>query len=79
MRSANDAPIEYANTICNQANCLLNLPDDIDTPDKGNPHNLEKARSLYQEAAEIFLAHGETSKVTVVRETLADLERSTLG
>lgn len=79
VRTVTDAPIEYANTICNQANCLLNLPDDFEAPDQGNARNLEEARALYQEAAKIFLTHGETGKVNVVRETLADLERSSLG
>ena len=37
VRTAYDTPVEYANTIANKANALMNLPDDVENPDKGKP------------------------------------------
>ena len=56
---AQTSPLEYANTIANKANCLLNLPDDPEDPALGNPTNRARARFYLEEAQAIFSAGGE--------------------
>ena len=73
VRTRTTTPLEYANTIANKANCLLNLADDPERPEDGNAHNAAKARELYQEAQAIFLERGETDKADVVAEALKDI------
>ena len=66
VRTLSAAPVEYANTIANRANALANLPDDPEHPERGNRANLERARDAYAEARDIFVAHGEREKATLV-------------
>jgi tetratricopeptide (TPR) repeat protein len=79
VRTRATTPLEYANTIANKANCLWNLPDDPQRPADGNPRNLRTAKSFYEEAAEIFAAHGETQKRQIVADALAQLEHEILA
>jgi tetratricopeptide (TPR) repeat protein len=74
VRTAQDTPYEYANTLCNKANCLRNLPDDLDNPDAGNRERLRTARSYYREACTIFNQFGDSPKVSMITETLEELE-----
>ncbi|MFM9860680.1 hypothetical protein RUR49_19670 [Pseudoxanthobacter sp. M-2] len=74
VRTRAAAPVEYANTIANQANCLCGLPDDLDRPEAGNRGNLVRALARYREAAEIFAAAGEEAKVGAVAGMIADIE-----
>lgn len=74
VRTVMDTPYEYANTVCNKANCLWNLPDDLDKPEEGNRDRLREAREYYREAKDIFVNHGDTAKVNMVKETLEELE-----
>ncbi len=74
VRTRRDAPLAYANTIANKANCLANLPDDPAAPEAGNPANLRAAAGLYAEARALFEAHGEHAKAAAVAEALAALE-----
>ncbi|MBM0104980.1 hypothetical protein JM946_09475 [Steroidobacter sp. S1-65] len=73
VRSRANAPLEYANTIANKANCLWNLPDELERPEAGNRENLRHARTYYEEAHEIFTEHGEAGKAHQVAEALAQL------
>lgn len=74
VRTVTDTPYEYANTICNKANCLCNLPDDLEKAADGNRDRLRQARDLYREANDIFSQHGDIAKVSVINETLEELE-----
>jgi tetratricopeptide (TPR) repeat protein len=79
VRSKEASPLEYANTISNRANCLWNLPDNADHPDRGNRANLTLARAAYFEAREIFMAHGERDKARIVAEALDQIGREMLA
>lgn len=79
VRTREAAPLEYANTISNRANCLWNLPDEPDHPDHGNRVNLALARAAYREAREIFMAHGELDKARIVAEALDQIGREMLA
>jgi tetratricopeptide (TPR) repeat protein len=79
VRTRETTPIEYANTIANRANCLLNLPDDPDRPEAGNRDNLALARAAYAEAREIFVARGELDKARIVAEAIDQIEREILS
>jgi len=79
VRSRETMPLEFANTISNQANCLWNLPDDVSDPDAGNRKNLSKARKLYAEAREIYNAAGELEKARIVAEAIDQIERESLS
>jgi tetratricopeptide (TPR) repeat protein len=74
VRTPERAPLEYANTIANKANCLWNLPDDAAAPDRGNRANLAQAKAYYEAASRIFAAHGELAKVEIVAGALAELD-----
>lgn len=74
VRTAQDTPYEYANTICNKANCLCNLPDDLEHPENGNRDHLREARELYRAASEIFAQYGDAAKVSIIGETLEELD-----
>ncbi len=71
VRTRRDMPLEYANTVANQANCLWGLPDDLEDPNAGCRANLLRAQELFGEAVAIFDQHGETAKAQSVREVLA--------
>lgn len=73
VRTSQDTPLEYANTISNKANALLNLPDDLKNPEAGNQNNLLKARSYYQEALAIFIQNEQLEQAQVIAEVLGEL------
>jgi tetratricopeptide (TPR) repeat protein len=75
VRTSQDTPLEYANTISNKANALFNLPDNLEKPELGNPTNLSKARNYYQEALTIFTQYEQTEQAQVVLEALQAVER----
>lgn len=66
VRRPDNMPSAYANTIANKASCLLNVPDNLETPEQGNIKNLRKALDLYQEARDIFIACGEEEKAETI-------------
>lgn len=73
VRTRETTPLEYANTVANRSNCLMNLPDDPEQPDKGNRDNLMRARSGYADALEIFEQSGEAEKAGLIRETIEEI------
>ncbi|CCQ55978.1 hypothetical protein WH8501_12930 [Crocosphaera watsonii WH 8501] len=75
VRSRQDTPMEYANTIANKANVLFNLPDDVEHPEAGNPNNLKQSQAYYQEAKQIFGDYGQWERVNIVTEMLQDIDR----
>jgi tetratricopeptide (TPR) repeat protein len=79
VRRADTTPVAYANTLANKANCLANLPDDVEHPERGNPGRLVSARACYQEARAVFAAHGERERARLVAEAMAQLERELLS
>ena len=79
VRSRQSTPLEYANTISNKANCLWNLPDDVEDPASGNHVNMAMARKLYAEAREIFTSAGEAGKARIVAEALDQIDREALS
>ena len=44
VRTRGTTPLEYANTIANKANCLLNLADDPEQPATGQSAQLRRRR-----------------------------------
>lgn len=79
VRTREAAPLEYANTIANRANCLWNLPDDPKHPNVGNRANLLLARASYEEARAIFLNYGEAEKARIVAEAVDQIGREILS
>ncbi len=79
VRTRESAPLQYANTISNLANCLSNLPDFPAQAEKGAADNLARARTLYAEAREIFVAHGEVEKAQMAAEAGFQIGREMLG
>lgn len=79
VRTRDAAPVAYANTIANKANCLTNLPDDPAHPERGGADNLRRARTYYAEAREIFVRHGELDRARLVGEALDHLQRELLA
>ena len=74
VRTPASTPLEYANTLANKANCLLNLPDDPQLPEQGNPDNRARARAYLEDARSIFEMHGALDNLQLVAETLAALD-----
>ncbi len=74
VRTRDAAPVEYANTICNKANCLRNLPDDAAHPERGNPRRLHAAIAHYRDAREIFRGAGDGRKLEIVEGMIAELQ-----
>jgi tetratricopeptide (TPR) repeat protein len=79
VRTPATTPLEYANTIANKANCLLNLPDDPQRPAAGNAGNRRRARAYLDEAGELFRVHGAPEKSRLIAETLAELDSESAG
>jgi tetratricopeptide (TPR) repeat protein len=79
VRTRQVAPLEYANTVANKANCLCNLPDDPQRPGNGSHANIQAARALYSEAREIFVSHGEIEKARIAAEAVSALDRELLA
>ncbi|MGB3649877.1 MAG: hypothetical protein WBA41_01515 [Rivularia sp. (in: cyanobacteria)] len=73
VRNPKDTPIEYANTIANKANALINLPDELRKPEAGNQKNLLKAHDYYQQALEIFTQNGQIEQAQAVSQALNEL------
>jgi tetratricopeptide (TPR) repeat protein len=74
VRTERTTPLLYASTIANKANCLSNLPDDMNDPGAGNMRRLSEAKSLYAQAEKIFRAHGELEKAGMLQQKIDDLE-----
>jgi hypothetical protein len=79
VRTRDTMPLEYANTIANKANCLWNLPDNVEQPALGAATNLAAARGYYREAREIFAAHGERERARSVGEACDRIDRELLA
>jgi tetratricopeptide (TPR) repeat protein len=75
VRTAEDTPLVYAHTIANRANVLMNLPDDLENAEGGNPRNLEEAATSYREAEEIFLAYQQFGQAETVRRAYQGLSQ----
>lgn len=75
VRTVHDTPLAYANTLANMANCISNLPDDMDNPEAGNADNLQRAIDHYQEAQTLFVRHGEADKARLIDQVLDDLQQ----
>lgn len=73
VRTPQDTPLEYANTISNKANVLFNLPDNPEKPELGNIKNLLQAREYYQEAWQIFTENQQQQQAEIVGKALEDL------
>lgn len=73
VRTVHNTPLEYANTIANKANVLLNLPDDLKHPEDGNRNNQQQAQGLLQEATTIFQQYGQWQQVDAIRQTLDEI------
>ncbi len=78
IRTAKDTPLEYAATISNKANVLYNLPDNPKHAEAGNYQNLLQAKTLYEEAQEIFCQYNEVERATAVSEALSAVEAELL-
>ena len=78
VRRRETTPLEYANTIANKANCLANLPDELEHPERGNFANLAQAKRCYLEAQQIFMTHGEPDRARIVAEAVMQIEREIL-
>ena len=68
VRTAQDTPLAYAHTLANRANVLVNLPNDLDHPERGNQQHIQQAKAHYHEAAQIFAAYGQFSQADTVRQ-----------
>ena len=79
VRTRDTMPLEYANTIANKANCLWNLPDDPTRPEDGGAHNMTRARAHYQEARELFTAHGERDRAHAAARACDQIDRELLA
>jgi len=79
VRTREAAPIEFANTIANRANCLWNLPDQPEHPEFGNRAHLALAQAAYMEARAIFMEHGELDKARIVAEAIDQIGREILS
>lgn len=75
VRNPRDTPLEYANTISNRANVFRNLPQDPDNPLAGRQGSVERARSLYEEARQIFEGVGQSGNAAVVAQALAEIDQ----
>jgi tetratricopeptide (TPR) repeat protein len=72
VRNSQDTPLDYANTIANKANALINLPDDPEKPELGNYQNRLKAISYYQEAIEIFTRYHHIEQAKILSQILQE-------
>lgn len=73
VRNARDTPLEYANTLANRANALLNLPDDVEHPERGNRANLLQAQADYQAAETIFRQGEHLGQAATVAQVLQEI------
>ncbi|MGJ8685885.1 MAG: hydrogenase maturation protease [Spongiibacteraceae bacterium] len=70
-----DQPALLANTLANRANCLRNLPDDVEHPERGNQQRLQQAIADSERAKKLFAQGGELDKAAMITELLAELEQ----
>ena len=75
VRTPHDTPIEYANTLTNKANALMNLPDDMEQPQLGNPQHLTEAAKMLREAETIFTQHHVHDRAHIVGSLAGELEQ----
>lgn len=75
VRTEQTTPLPYATTIANKANCMRNLPDDPEHPEKGNQERLVQARQLYRDAERIFKSYGDFGRAQLLNEALAEVEQ----
>ena len=68
VRTPRDTPLAYAHTIANRANAILQLPDSLEQPEKGNLRHQRQAAAHYQEAEEIFASWGQMAQAEAARE-----------
>ncbi len=79
VRTLESSPLEYANTISNKANCLLNLPDDLENPGSGNSENCATALELYEEARSVFLSNNGAGNAEIVTGVIEDIKNELNG
>lgn len=79
VRTEYDTPVEFANTIANKANALMNLPDDPEHPEKGNPDRLRQAIALFHKAADVFQRHHLPERAQMVKRFAAELDAELRG
>lgn len=79
VRNPQDTPLEYANTIANKANALINLPDDLENPDLGNYKNLLQAKNYYQQAWVIFQENQQIEQAQMVGQALQEITAEILA
>lgn len=70
-----DQPALLANTLANRANCLRNLPDDVERPERGNRQRLQQAIMDSERAETLFLQGGELDKAAMITELLIELQQ----
>ena len=77
VRNVRDTPLEYANTIANKANVLRNLVLDPTQPathfDAPNDP-LSDALALAREARDLFSAHNDGHKASLMADTASEIE-----
>ncbi len=66
-------PHLQANTLANRANCLRDIPDNLDKPELGNRHRLAAALNNAQQAQKLFEQGSERDKANMMAELIADL------
>ncbi|MEN0062174.1 MAG: hypothetical protein AAGA48_08470 [Myxococcota bacterium] len=79
VRTARTMPVEYANTLSNKANALMNLPDDLEHPEQGNPNHLKMAAEMLEEAGALFEAHHLADRAATVTEIAGRLRQELVG
>ena len=77
VRDPKHTPLEYANTISNKANALLNLPDDLEKPGLENPKNKRQALNYYQIAWEIFTKNKQLEQAQIIATTMQEVGKNT--
>jgi tetratricopeptide (TPR) repeat protein len=75
VRTPQTMPVEFANTLANKANALMNLPDDLERPEAGNPRRLAEAVSMLARAGDVFREHGLAERAAMVDDLAGDLRR----
>ncbi|NVB40876.1 hypothetical protein G6O69_23760 [Pseudenhygromyxa sp. WMMC2535] len=79
VRTEYDTPVEFANTLANKANALMNLPDDVDAPERGNPDRLRQAIALLHKAGDIFARCYLPDRAQIVKRLAAELDADLRG
>jgi tetratricopeptide (TPR) repeat protein len=75
VRDPKHTPLEYANTISNKANALLNLSDELANPEFGNPKNKKQALVYYQIAWQIFTDNKQLEQAEIVATAMQEIEK----